>query len=172
MSERPTENDWYRGTDAPTVVGNSGAPSGNGGPGSTDAGGASSSTTAGAPKSAGQLMKEISEDFSTLFRKEIELAKQELGQSMAEKAKGAAIIAIAGVLGFFALIFLLLAIRDGLDNLLWTWLADIATAVILLVIGAIAALLAKKKLTTPVSTELTKQTIKEDVEWAKTLGKQ
>ena len=161
MSERPTDNDWYRGTDAPTVVGNSGAANGNEGP-----------STTSSPKSAGQLMKEISEDFSTLFRKELELAKQELGQSVAEKAKGAAIIAIAGVLGFFALIFLLLAIRDGLDNLLWTWLADIVTAVILLAIGAIAALFAKKKLTKPVSTELTKQTIKEDVEWAKTLGKQ
>ena len=162
MNERPTEDDWYRGTEAPTVVGNDGA--GSASPGSASPGGSS--------KSAGQLMKEISEDFSTLFRKEIELAKQELGQSIAEKAKGAAIIAIAGVLGFFALIFLLLAIRDGLDNLLWRWLADIVTAVILLIIGAVAALLAKKKLTKPVSTELTKQTIKEDVEWAKTLGKQ
>ncbi|MDQ4095259.1 MAG: phage holin family protein [Actinomycetota bacterium] len=169
MNERPTEDDWYRGTDAPTVVGNSGAASGNDGVGSASSG---SGSTGGSSKSAGQLMKEISEDFSTLFRKEIELAKTELGQSIAEKAKGAAIIAIAGVLGFFALIFLLLAIRDGLDNLLWRWLADIVTAVILLIIGAVAALLAKKKLTKPVSTELTKQTIKEDVEWAKTLGKQ
>ena len=152
MSDRPTEQDYYRGSDAPTV----GNPVTNG----------------QKAKSAGQLMKEISEDFSTLFRKEIELAKQELGQSMAAKAKGAAILAIVGVLAFFALIFMLLAIRDGLDNLLWTWLADIVTAVILLGIGAIGALVAKKKLATPVSTELTKQTIKEDVQWAKTLGKQ
>lgn len=172
MNERPHENDWYRGTDAPTVTGNSNPSPANGPAPPSGAGTAASGSAGTSPKSAGQLMKEISEDFSTLFRKEIELAKQELGQSMAEKAKGAAIIAIAGVLGFFALIFLLLAIRDGLDNLLWTWLADIVTAVILLVIGAIAALLAKKKLTKPVSTELTKQTIKEDVEWAKTLGKQ
>ena len=153
MTDRPTEDDYYRGTEAPTV--------GNPVPGNGQSG-----------KSAGQLMKEISEDFSTLFRKEIELAKQELGQSFAAKAKGAVIIAIVGVLAFFALIFMLLAIRDGLDNLLWTWLADIATAVILLAIGVIGALIAKKKLATPISTELTKQTIKEDVEWAKTLGKQ
>ena len=122
-------------------------------------------------KTAGQLMKEISEDFSNLFRKEIELAKQELGQSFAAKAKGAAIIAVAGVMGFFALIFLLLAIRDGFDNFLWTWLADIATAVILLLIGGVGALIAKRKLATPISTELTKKTIKEDVQWAKTLGR-
>ncbi len=122
-------------------------------------------------KSAGQLMKEVTEDLSTLIRKEIELAKQEVGASVSAKLKGAAIIAIAGILGFFALIFLLLAIRDGLDNVMGTWLADLITAVILLAIGAAGALAAKKKLTAPLNTDLTKQTIKEDVRWAKTLGK-
>ena len=186
MSDRPTEQDWYRGTDAPTVTGNT-PPSGDSASSSGAAGAASTASSAtsmpgaprsggndrdSTPKSAGQLMKEISEDFSTLFRKEIELAKQELGASLTAKAKGAAIIAVAATLGIFALIFLLLAIRDGLDNLLWTWVADIVTAVILLVIGAIGALIAKKKLATPIKTDLTKQTLKEDVEWAKTLGKQ
>ena len=122
-------------------------------------------------KSAGQLMKEVTEDLSTLFRKEIELAKQEVGKSVAEKAKGAAIIAIAGVLGFFALIFLLLAIRDGFATFLWTWLADLATAAVLLLIGGVGVLFAKKKLTAPISTEMTKQTIKDDVELVKTLGR-
>ena len=122
-------------------------------------------------KSAGQLMKEISEDMSTLFRKEIELAKQELGESISAKVKGAAIIAIAGVLAFFALIFLLLTIRDAIDVGLPTWAADLITAGILLLIGAAGAFFAKKKLATPISTDLTKQTIKEDVEWAKSLGR-
>ena len=125
----------------------------------------------GSEKTAGQLIKEVTEDFSTLFRKEIELAKQELGSQIATKVKGAVIIAIAGTLAFFALIFLLLAIRDGFDNFLWTWLADIATAAVLLAIGGLGALIAKKKLTEPISADMTKQTIKEDVEWAKQLGK-
>jgi uncharacterized membrane protein YqjE len=125
----------------------------------------------GSHKSAGQLVKEVTEDLSTLLRKEIDLAKSELGAAMAAKAKGAAVIAIAGVLGLFALIFMLLAIRDGFDAFLWTWLADLITAVILLAIGGIAALIAKKKLTTPINPELTKKTIKDDVEWAKTVGR-
>lgn len=125
----------------------------------------------GSTKSAGQLMKEVTEDISTLFRKEIELAKQEIGQSVSEKVKGAVIIAVAGVLGFFALIFLLLAIRDGFATFLWTWVADIATAGVLLLIGAAGAFFAKKKLTTPISADMTKQTIKEDVELVKTLGR-
>lgn len=122
-------------------------------------------------KSAGQLMKEVTEDLSTLFRKEIELAKQEVGEAVAEKVKGAVIIAIAGTLAFFALIFMLLAIRDGFDNILWTWLADLATAGVLLIIGALGALVAKNKLTKPISTEMTKKTIKDDVEMMKSLGR-
>jgi hypothetical protein len=116
-------------------------------------------------------MKEISEDFSTLFRKEVELAKQEVGQSVTTKVKGAVIVAIAGVFGVFSLIFFLLALRDGLDDFLWRWIADLITAGVLIVLGGIVALVAKRKLTAPLSTELTKQTIKEDMEWAKTLGK-
>ena len=122
-------------------------------------------------KSAGQLMKEVTEDLSTLFRKEIELAKQEIGESVAEKVKGAVIIAIAGTLGFFALIFLLLAIRDGFNTFLWTWLADIATAVVLLIIGGLGALVAKNKLAKPITADKTKQTIKDDVEMMKSLGR-
>jgi uncharacterized membrane protein YqjE len=128
-------------------------------------------------KSAGQLMKEVTEDLSTLVRKEIELAKQEVGESITTKVKGAAIIAIAGFLGFFALIFALLALRDGIADLIWgwgswMWAADLITMGILLVIGGLGALVAKRKLTAPFKTELTKKTLKDDVEWAKTLGKQ
>jgi len=122
-------------------------------------------------KSVGQLLKEISEDFSTLFRKEIELAKAELGSSISAKVQGVVTIAIAGAFAFFALIFLLLAIRDGLDTFLWTWVADLVTALILILIGVGAVLFARKKLATPIKADLTKQTVKEDIEWAKTLKK-
>jgi uncharacterized membrane protein YqjE len=122
-------------------------------------------------KSAGQLMKEVTEDLSTLVRKEIELAKQELGQSVNAKLKGAALVAIAGVMGFFALIFALLAIRDALTLVVSEWAADLITMGALLLIGLIGILVARRKLATPVSAEMTKQTIKEDVEWAKTLGR-
>ena len=139
MSDRPTNDDLYGGTNG--------------------------------KKSVGQLVKEISEDFSTLIRKEIDLAKQELGSSVAAKAKGIASIVIAAVFGFFALIFLLLALRDGLDTFLWTWVADLVTALILILVGVGAVLFARRKLATPIKADLTKQTVKEDIEWAKTLGK-
>ena len=116
-------------------------------------------------------MKEVTEDLSTLVRKEIDLAKQEIGQSVGEKVKGGVIVAIAGVMAFFALIFFLFAIRDGLDVPFPTWLADLLTGVILLILGALAIVVAKRKLATPIKADLTKQTIKDDVEWAKNLRK-
>ncbi|HEV2754635.1 MAG TPA: phage holin family protein [Actinomycetota bacterium] len=126
---------------------------------------------AGTEKSAGQLMKEVTEDLSTLIRKEVELVKQEVGQSVATKVKGAVVIAVAGVFAFFALIFLLLAIRDGFDEILVTWLADLATAGVLILFAVLAGLVAKKKLTAPISADMTKQTLKDDVEMVKSLGK-
>lgn len=126
---------------------------------------------AGGEKSAGQLMKEVTEDLSTLIHKEIELAKQEVGQSIATKVKGVVVIAVAGVFAFFALIFALLAIRDGFDELLWTWVADLATMGVLLVFAVLAGLVAKKKLTAPISAEMTKQTLKDDAEMVKSLGR-
>lgn len=122
-------------------------------------------------RSAGRLVKEVTEDMSTLVRKEIELAKQELGLSVSAKAKGAAIFAVVGILGFFMLIFLLLAVRDAFDELWARWIADLATVGVIAVIAAVAALVAKKKLSTPISAEMTKKNIKEDVELVKSFGK-
>jgi uncharacterized membrane protein YqjE len=156
-ADRTTTDDFFRGT--------GGASAG------TDSSAYSSTGSVREGRSAGQLMKEITEDLSNLFRKEIELAKQEIGGALSAKAKGAAIIAVAGFFGLLALMFLLFAVRDGFDTFLWTWLADIATAIVLLVIGAIAVLVARKKLQTPINADLTKQTVKEDIEWAKSIGK-
>ncbi|MFP5298953.1 MAG: phage holin family protein [Actinomycetota bacterium] len=125
----------------------------------------------GSEKSAGQLVKEVTEDLSTLVRKEIELAKQELGASIAEKLKGAAILVVIAVIGFFMLIFLLLAIRDAFTEIWAPWISDLATVGVLAIVSAGAALVAKKKLSTPLSTELTKKSVKEDVELMKSLGK-
>ncbi len=193
-SEGPgSESSAARAAAVPSGAGSQGATSiGATSVGATSTGatstGATSTTTSGAEgarpgafssfvssrrsnKSAGQLMKEVSEDFSTLFRKEIELAKLELTESISAKAKGAAIIAVAAVFGFFALIFLLLGLRDGLDAFLWRWVADLITALILLLLGGAGALIARRLLGTPIKTDMTKKTIREDVEWAKTLGK-
>ena len=53
----------------------------------------------------------------------------------------------------------------------WVWLADILTAVILLLIGFLAFLFAKKKMASPISAEKTKESLKADVEMVKSVGR-
>jgi uncharacterized membrane protein YqjE len=123
------------------------------------------------PKSTGQLVKEVTEDISSLVRMEIDLAKQEIGKAVTAKVVGAVAGLVAGILAIFALVFIFLALRDGLDEFMWTWAADLVTAAALLLVGAAGAAVAVSQLKKPLSTELTKQSIKEDVEMAKSLGK-
>lgn len=122
-------------------------------------------------RSAGQLVKEVSEDMSTLVRKEIELAKEELGSAISAKIKGAAIFVVVGVLAFFMLIFLLLAVRDGFAEMWAPWIADLATVGVVGVVSGIAGFIAVRKIKTPISAEKTKKNIKEDVELVKSLGR-
>jgi hypothetical protein len=73
--------------------------------------------------------------------------------------------------GVFILIFLLLAIRDAFTELWAPWISDLATAGVLALLSVGAALFAKKKISTPISAELTKKSVKEDVELVKSFGK-
>lgn len=126
-------------------------------------------------RTTGQLFKEVTEDLSTLVRKEVELAKIELMGAVTAKIKGAAIFAVVGVMGMFLLLFVMVLVRDVVQHVSpsWgdAWLGDTAVIVLLAILSGIAVLIAKKLLSTPVQAELTKETIKDDVEWAKNVTK-
>ncbi len=126
---------------------------------------------AGAEKSAGQLVKEVTEDLSTLIRKEVELAKQEVGQAISQKVKGVAILGAIAFIGLFIMIFLWLAVRDGFAEFWAPWIADLATVGVMVLISGAAFLVARKKLATPLSAELSKKSVKEDVEMLKSFGR-
>ena len=89
-----------------------------------------------ATTSLGDLVAEVSRDVSTLMRQEVELAKAEVAQSAKTAGKGAGMYGGAGVAGWFALLFLSVALWWGLgallDNLGWS-------AVIVAIIWGIAA---------------------------------
>jgi TM2 domain-containing membrane protein YozV len=92
-----------------------------------------------ATTSLGDLVAEVSRDVSTLMRQEVELAKAEVTQSAKLAGKGAGMYGGAGIAGWFALLFLSIALwwalGDLLDSLGWS-------AVIVAVIwGIVAAVL-------------------------------
>jgi uncharacterized membrane protein YqjE len=122
--------------------------------------------------STGELVKELSEQTTTLVRKEIELAKAELSEKGKVAGQGAGMFGGAAVLGLLALGTLTAMILAVLDKAMDFW---VAALIVTLVYGAIAAVLAMsgrdrvKQVTPPA--EQTVETVKEDVQWAKSQAK-
>lgn len=114
-----------------------------------------------------ELIRSIGSDLSLLVRQQVELAKQEAREIAAEKAMGGGLLAAAAVLGLFFLGFLGLASAAALDLVMPRWAALLIVGGVYLVGAVIAAAMGRSALAAQASPERTKQTVKEDVEWAK-----
>ena len=120
-----------------------------------------------------ELMKDLSDQTTTLVRKELELAKVELAEKGKKAGVGAGMFGGAGLLGVFAFGALTACIVLALATAIAAWLAALIVAV---VYGAIAAVLALRGRTqvrraTPPIPEQAVDSTKEDVEWVKTRAK-
>jgi uncharacterized membrane protein YqjE len=123
--------------------------------------------------STGELVKQLSEQTTTLVRKEIELAKAELSQKGKVAGEGAGMFGGAAIVGLLALGTLTTMILVLLDKAMDLW---VAALIVTLVYGAIAAVLAlsgrdRVKKGMPPAPEQTVETVKEDVQWAKSQAK-
>ena len=118
--------------------------------------------------SVGQLIGEISDDLSKLFRQEVELAKAEVRQEAAKAGKAAGMLGGAGLAGWLTVLFLSLALMYGLGNVMDLGWAALIVAVLWGVAAAVLAANGRKKLKTvdPVPRR-TVETLKEDAEWLK-----
>ena len=121
-------------------------------------------------RSIGELLRQLSEQTTRLVHQELELAKAELQQKGKQAGMGAGMFGGAGAIGLAALGALTACFILALNAIMPAWLAALIVAV---VYGAIAAFLAlrgrdKVKQATPPVPEQTIETVKEDVEWAKT----
>lgn len=118
--------------------------------------------------SLGELFSEMTNDFSTLLRKEVELAKTEARQEISQAGKAAGMLGAAGVAGWLALLMLSLALAWLLDQGLNTALSFAIVGVLWAVGAAVLATTGKRRLSQIETLPQTKETIKEDVEWART----
>jgi len=123
--------------------------------------------------STGELVKQLSEQTTTLVRKEFDLAKAELSQKGKVAGEGAGMFGGAAVVGLLALGTLTVVILALLDKAMDLWIAALIVTVIY---GAIAAVLAmtgkdRVKKGMPPAPEQTVETVKEDVQWAKSQAK-
>ena len=117
--------------------------------------------------SLGELFTEMTNDVSTLLRKEIELAKLEAKEDVTRLGRGAGVFAGAGVAGWFTLLFLSFALAWLLDQAMNTALAFAIVGVIWAVVALILMSKGKRDIKSVEGLPQTKQTLKEDVEWAK-----
>lgn len=98
-----------------------------------------------ATTSFGDLIAEVSRDISTLMRQEVELAKAELKQTAKQTGKGAGLFGGAGVAGFFALLFLSIALWWGLGYLMGNAWSAVIVAVIWGIVAAVLYVTGKKE---------------------------
>ncbi len=99
-----------------------------------------------ADKTLGDIVVEVSEKASLLVREEIELAKAEVTTKVKTLARGAAVGAAAGVFLALAGIYFLHALAYFFQDLLDSsvWVGYLIVVAILVVLGVIAGLLAKR----------------------------
>lgn len=119
--------------------------------------------------SPGQLAAEVAKDLSTLVRQEIALAKAELQQEAKTAGVAAGALGGAGFAGYFVLVFLSLGLMWGLDAWMPLGWAAVVVAGVWAVIAAVLAVVGRSRLKkfNP-KPERTIETVKEDVQWAKT----
>jgi hypothetical protein len=126
-------------------------------------------TTGTTDASPGQLASEVAKDMSTLVRQEVALAKAELQAEAKTAGAAAGAFGGAGFAGYFVLVFLSLALMYALDSFLDIGWAALIVAVLWGIVAGVLALIGRKKLKNfNPKPERTIETVKEDVQWAKT----
>ncbi len=117
----------------------------------------------------GELVKDLASQTSTLVRQEIQLAQAEVTQKGKLAGKGAGMLAGAAVFGLLGLGALTAALIALLDTWVATWIAALIVMVLWLVVAFVLAKAGQKSLqqATPPAPQ-TIETVKEDIEWAKT----
>ena len=120
-------------------------------------------------RSLGELISTATADLSTLFRKEVELAKVEIKREVVNAGKGAGAFGVAGFTALLALIFLSIALAYFFS---WLYgdhvgLGFLTVGVLYLVVAGVAALFGKKSISKVGPPQKTIDTLKDDVAFAK-----
>jgi uncharacterized membrane protein YqjE len=120
-------------------------------------------------RSVGELLKQLSEETSTLVRKEMELARAEISEQGKKAGAGAGLLGGGGVIALAAFLTLTATIVLLLDKVMDTWVAALIVTVVYAAIAGVLALRGRERIreATPPAPQ-TQETVKEDIEWAKT----
>jgi MFS family permease len=121
----------------------------------------------------GDLVRQLSDQTTTLVRQEIELAKAEMTAKGKQVGMGAGAFGGAGLFGLYAVGAITACLILALSTAVAGWLAALIVGVVYAAIAGVLALVGKKKTQAgaPPVPERAISSTKEDVEWAKTRAK-
>jgi len=119
------------------------------------------------------LMKDLSQQTTTLVRQEIELAKAEMSEKGKQVGIGAGAFGGAALVGLYAVGALTAAIILALSTAVDGWLAALIVGVVYAAVAGVLAVVGKNRTQAgaPPVPERAISSTKEDVEWAKTRAK-
>jgi hypothetical protein len=126
--------------------------------------------------SIAQLFKDLREEGTLLLREEIALAKKEVSEKVSNTARNLTYIVAGALVGYSALIFLLLALSSIISQALVAqevspgWAAFLGFLIVALIVGILSAVMILKGIQTLKKLSLvpdkTIETLKEDKTWA------
>ena len=121
-------------------------------------------------ESMGQLFKQLSDELSTLVRQELRLAQAEMTEKGKKAGIGIGMFGGAGVITFLALQALTACLVALLATAMDVWIAALIITVVYAAGAGLLAMRGKKQVdeATPPVPKQTAETLKEDVQWAKT----
>jgi Putative Actinobacterial Holin-X, holin superfamily III len=119
-------------------------------------------------KPLGDLFSDLASEMSELVRKEVALAKLEVGQKAKYIGRNVGYLVVGGAVAYAAMLAVIAALIMLLDKVMPNWGAALVVG---LVVGAIGWLLVSKARAALQATDVTPQqtveTLKEDAAWVK-----
>jgi F0F1-type ATP synthase assembly protein I len=116
----------------------------------------------------GELFAEMTSELSTLFRKEVELAKVEGKEELKRAGVAGGALGGAAAAGFLALMFVSFAVAWLLDEVMHTALAFLIVGVLWGIAAAVLLSMARNKAKDIEPLPETTRTLKEDAQWLRT----
>lgn len=119
-------------------------------------------------KPLGDLFSDLASEMSELVRKEVALAKVEVGQKARHIGKNVGYLVVGGAVAYAAMLAIIAGIVMLLDGVMPAWVAAIVVGVVVGIIGWLLIGKARAALqATDITPQQTVETLKEDAAWVK-----
>jgi len=119
-------------------------------------------------KPLGDLFSDLASEMSELVRKEVALAKLEVGQKAKHVGKNLGYLVVGGAVAYAAMLAIIAAIIMLLDNVMPGWGAALLVGIVVATVGWLLISKARAALqATDMTPQQTVETLKEDAAWVK-----